>query len=181
MDIRRLYIFVEGNDDERFFRRIILPELDNRYQSIKIIQYSQMPMKKRMAFIKSIDSMPEADYIKIRDIDYFPCVTALKQNIKKHIKCIEVSKIFVVIKEIESWYLAGISDEAIEKLKVRRRTERTDKVTKERFYTVIKNKIGAINIMMEILESFSIRKGVKRNRSFRYFVVKMGIDYNKDE
>ncbi len=38
MDYMALYIFVEGNDDERFFREILLPALKEKYNDIKIIK-----------------------------------------------------------------------------------------------------------------------------------------------
>ena len=34
---KRLYIFVEGNDDERFFNKVLVPKFLRKYSGVKII------------------------------------------------------------------------------------------------------------------------------------------------
>ena len=38
MKYKQLYIFVEGNDDERFFKTQIKPLFENKYQNIKFLK-----------------------------------------------------------------------------------------------------------------------------------------------
>lgn len=57
----------------------------------------------------------DADYFYIVDINKLPCVIAKKQNIKNSLTNIDQGRIIVVIKEIESWYLAGLDERECKK------------------------------------------------------------------
>jgi len=59
---KRLFICVEGNDDERFFNEIFIPKFKEKYDTVKIIRYATMKKEKVDNFIKSIKAMG-ADYI----------------------------------------------------------------------------------------------------------------------
>lgn len=54
MSFKQLYIFVEGEDDKRFFDNIIKLELSDKYDSINIIKYAKMKKEKVNNFIISI-------------------------------------------------------------------------------------------------------------------------------
>ena len=172
-----LYIFVEGNDDERFFQEILLPILRKKYDSIKIIKYAQKRKKFEYIdkFIKSIQSM-KADYIYVRDIDNSPCVTSKKQEIQKKMRNISGDSIFVVIKEIESWYLAGLDRNLAKKLGIRKKIpDTTNTITKEQFDSLRLEKFDSrIDFMREILKNFSLEIAQQKNRSLKYFVEKCG-------
>jgi hypothetical protein len=74
-----------------------------------------------------------------------------------------------VIKEIESWYLAGLTDESIQKFKIRS-FKTTDDITKEKFDNSIPKKFDSrIDFMLEILRYFSIEIANQKNKSFKYF------------
>ncbi|MCK5177827.1 MAG: hypothetical protein KAQ92_08945 [Candidatus Aenigmarchaeota archaeon] len=112
-----LYIWVEGNDDVRFFEKIIKPIFEKKYDSIKIIKCAGKTKEHTNNYIKSIESMKD-DYIFVRDINSSPCVTIKKEKTQKIFKKVDKNKIIVVVREIESWYLAGISDENLKKFKM---------------------------------------------------------------
>jgi len=166
MSYKELYIWVEGNDDERFFKRIIEPMLQKKYDNIYIIAYSQMKKEKRKSFLKSIKSMG-ADYIFVTDIDKSPCVTARKEEFEEFKYIIDKGKIVVVVKEIESWYLAGLDTK---KIKIPH-FELTDDITKEEFNKLISGN-SRIDSMLKILNNFSIEMAKQRNKSFKYFIDK---------
>lgn len=63
---KRLFIWVEGDDDERFFRNILKPKLHEKYDSVEIIKYATMKKEKVYNFVKSIQAMG-ADYIYVTD------------------------------------------------------------------------------------------------------------------
>ncbi len=175
MDSRILYIFVEGNDDERFFREILLPRFQKNYVSIKIIRYAQKPKKFEYIknFIKSIQSM-KADYIYVTDINSSPCVTDKKNKISEKLNNIESNKILVVIKEIESWYLAGLDRNSTKKLGIKKVYPTTDTLTKEQFNSLIPKKFDSrIDFMMEILQNFSLETAQQKNKSLKYCVEKL--------
>jgi len=164
-----LFIFVEGDDDERFFNRILSPKLQEKYDSVKIIRYATMKREKVDNFIKSIKAMG-ANYIYLTDINDSPCIIAKKREIQSKYKNIDDDKVVIVVKEIESWYLAGLDDKACKQLKVNNFAN-TEYVTKEKFNVLIPKKFTSrIDFMSEILKHFSIEIAKQKNKSFRYFV-----------
>ena len=76
---KRLFIWVEGNDDERFFNKIFIPKFKEKYDTVNIIKYAKLKKERIDNFIKSIKAMG-ADYIYLTDINNSPCVTAKKEE-----------------------------------------------------------------------------------------------------
>ncbi|NIM16884.1 MAG: DUF4276 family protein [Candidatus Aminicenantes bacterium] len=175
MEYRRLYILVEGNDDERFVERIIKPEFEKKYHSVQVYRYAAQTPQKIENFIKSIIAM-KANYMILTDIDHSPCVTHRKKLLKaKKIKnrLVGDDKIIVVIKEIESWYLAGLDQAALKKLGISYHDKGTDTLTKEQFDRLISAKyVSRIDFMQEILENFRLETAKQNNKSFKYFIRK---------
>lgn len=166
---KRLFIMVEGEDDIRFFGRIIKPLLAPRYHSIEIIPYACIKREKVNKFIKSVALMNN-EYIFVTDIDQERSVRDKKQIIYYRFSEVEGRHIVVVIREIESWYLAGISLDAAQELGVRDLPD-TDRITKEDFNALIPPRFDSrIDFMFEILKSFSLETAYKKNTSFRFFV-----------
>jgi hypothetical protein len=166
-----LYILVEGEDDKRFFEKIIKPLFEKKYDSVAIWKYAQQRKGKVSNFLRSIKGM-SANYIYVSDINLAPCVTARKQDIQSKFKDIDKDKIIVVIREIESWYLAGLDDTSFKRLGISSQGT-TDKITKEQFNNLIPKKFDSkIDFMQEILKYFRIEIGKQRNASFRYFLKK---------
>ena len=168
MGYKRLFIWVEGEDDVRFFNKVIKPILDKKYNWVEVIAYARMAKKEIDGFLRSIKAM-KAEYIYVTDINDAPCITAKKQQIQSQLKNIAKDKIIVVKKEIESWYLAGVGDVESEKLKIRN-FRNTDSISKECFDNLIpKGFDSKIDFMLEILKCFSIKIARQKNKSFRYF------------
>jgi hypothetical protein len=165
---KRLFILVEGEDDVRFFGRIIKPLLITRYDTVEIIPYASIKRTKVDNFLKSIRLMNN-DYIFVADIDAEPSVRGKKQVLYSHFSHIDGGSIIVVIKEIESWYYAGLTHESAQSLDVPE-LPYTDNLTKEDFNGLIPGKYDSrIDFMFEILKYFSIDAAGKKNHSFRYF------------
>jgi hypothetical protein len=57
MSYNLLLLFVEGNDDELFFREVILPLLDSSKFDIKIWKYRQDKAEKTASFMNSACKM----------------------------------------------------------------------------------------------------------------------------
>ncbi len=164
----RLFILVEGEDDVRFFGRIIKPLLIGRYDSVEIIPYASIKRSKVSSFLKSIRLMKN-DYIFVADIDAERSVKDKKQVLYSHFSHIDGGSVIVVIKEIESWYYAGLSPDAALSLNVPD-LPFTDELTKEDFNNLIPLKYDSrIDFMFEILKYFSIDSAGKKNHSFRFF------------
>jgi hypothetical protein len=164
----RLYIFVEGEDDVRFFGRIVKPLISPRYDSVEIIPYASIKRIKVNHLLKSLTQMKN-DYIFVADIDTERSVRDKKQLLYHWYSEINGSTIVIVIMEIESWYYAGLSDPALQKLGLPL-LPNTDGMTKEDFNALIPPAFDSrIDFMFEILKSFSPGAAARRNRSFKFF------------
>lgn len=164
----RLYIFVEGEDDVRFFGRIIKPLIAPRYDSVDIIPYASIKRVKVNNLLKSLSQM-KIDYIFVADIDTERSVRDKKQILYHWYSSISGNTIVIVIMEIESWYYAGLPDQALQKLGLPLLPS-TDGMTKEEFNALIPPAFDSrIDFMFEILKSFSFTTAALRNRSFRFF------------
>jgi hypothetical protein len=166
---KRLFILVEGEDDIRFFGRIIKPLLAPSYHSVEIIPYASIKREKVSKFLKSVVLMNN-DYIFVADIDQERSVRDKKQILFYRFSDIDGRSIVIVIREIESWYLAGISIDAAQELGIADLSS-TDEITKEDFNARIPARFDSrIDFMFEILKSFSLETAVRKNTSFRFFV-----------
>lgn len=172
---KRLFILVEGEDDVRFFGRIIKPLFVSRYSSVEIIPYASIKRSKVNSFLKSIRLMNN-DYIFVADIDTEHSVRDKKQILYSHFSHIDGGSIVVVIKEIESWYYAGLSGKSAQDLTVPD-LPLTDDLTKEDFNGLIPLRYDSrIDFMFEILKYFSIDTAGKKNHSFNFFVKRFRLE-----
>jgi len=165
---KRLFILVEGEDDVRFFGRIIKPLVAPRYDSVEIMPYACIKREKVNNFLKSVRQMGN-DYIFVADIDRERSVRDKKQILYHWFHDIDGAGIVVVVKEIESWYYAGLSVTALQKLGLPALPV-TDDLTKEDFNKLIPRRFDSrIDFMFELLKYFSVDSAVKENRSFKFF------------
>ncbi len=171
MGYKKLFIWVEGEDDIRFFNKIIKPMFETNYDSVEIISYAGLKKKIVYNFFKGIKAI-NADYIYVTDINNTPCITVKKKKIQNKLKNINKDRIAVVVKEIESWYLAGLSNTEFKNLKMSI-PNTTNNITKEQFNDLIFKKFDSrIDFMIEILKCFSIKIAKQKNKSFKYFIEK---------
>lgn len=168
-----LLILLEGNDDKRFFEKIIVPLLEKKYDKIRIWKYAQQKHEKILNLIKTIRRQINSEIIYVSDINKAPCITAKKQEI---INCfsnfLTNEDILVVVKEIESWYLSGLNDTALIALNIRQTFDNTDNITKKVFNSLIPKGRTRTELMIKMLKFFDIELGKKKNKSFRYFMEK---------
>ena len=166
--MKKIYIFVEGNDDELFFKTIIAPILAKKYNDIEIIQYAQLKKEKVELFILSINTL-NFDYLLFGDIDYHNSVRQKKKFIEAKFNNLDEDKIYIVIREIESWYYAGVTDKRSRQFGIKPMKDTNDLVKED--FNQLYHKIfkSRIDFMLEILKSYSISTAMKKNNSFRYF------------
>ncbi len=164
----RIYLFVEGDDDERFFRRTIAPLLKEKNIHTEIIKYAQMKKQKVVQFISSIETL-SFKYVFLADIDFVPTIREKKKLLKNKFDNLQGENIAVVITEIESWYLAGVSNDLAREFRIGI-FDNTEMVTKEEFNLLYHNRFRSrIDFMTEILNNYSIACALQKNGSFRHF------------
>ena len=162
---------MEGDDDERFFDRLISPLYKQICDHVQIWKYSQETTKRVNGFLNSIHAM-QADYIFVADLDDSPCVTAKKERITSQFKKLSEDRILVVCREIESWYIAGLNDDSHREIKIRR-SYNTDHISKEQFNRMMpKRFVSRIDFMQEIMKLFDRETASTKNTSFEYFMRK---------
>ena len=177
MPYKQLYIFVEGPDDKRFFENIIKPLFTSQYDYLYFISYSTLSNAQRKNFIKSLQNQIFIDYLIIGDFDargnLKHCKTKCKSSItKKFGNIANNDKIFIVVEEIESWYLAGIKESKLKLYKINKYTD-TQFITKENFVSLIpKQFLSVSDFMIDILKDYSITKAKVMNKSLNYFLTK---------
>lgn len=165
---RYLVLFVEGEDDKRFFTNFF--KNDPRIQYYKYSNKKKQEIKK---YIQTIKKIPNFDYLYIADSDGKPSEER-KDSIIEKINICEKEKIIVVCYEIESWYLAGLSEEDKREMKIKKDFKKTDDLTKEYFQSVIPTQFTSeIDFMIEILKIYKNDIANTNNLSFEEFSQKM--------
>lgn len=170
MNYSRLFLWVEGADDKRFMENVVIPRFEEEYDFVKIIEYAKEKIEWRENFLRSIVCM-EGDYIFFHDNDTV-CFITDKENLLNTHAQLDTEEVLIVIKEIESWYLAGVPQEFANEVGVSL-PPRTDVVTKEQFNNLIPQTFDSrIDFMQEVLKHFDVVEAQRRNTSFEYFVNK---------
>lgn len=168
MPLKKIYIFVEGNDDEIFFKGIIFPVIKKKYDDVELIKYAQLKREKVNLFLLSIQTL-NFNYIFTADKDENNTLNAKRNIILDKYDFVEEAAIIIVVTEIESWFLAGLSDEMIDNFQMEP-FESTEEITKEEFNTMYHKRFRSrIDFMYELMKVYSIDCALEKNRSFRYF------------
>ena len=173
MAYRRLFIFLEGDDDERFFDRVIKPMIvcEQIYDHVQLWKYAQATKQKVNGFLLSINAM-RAEYLFVSDLDESPCVTDKKARIASKFEKLSEDRILIVCREIESWYLAGLNDEGCRQIGIPPSYD-TDRMSKEQFDGMVPKKfVSRIDFMQEIMKVFDRKTALTQNTSFGYFMRK---------
>lgn len=189
MAYRILFVLLEGDDDVRFFEEVIRPICAEQYDHIHLWSYSQQKKEKANDFLNSIRAMQTeglADSLFVADLDQSPCVTHRKNRVFSTFRTLESNvgaaarshsptEVLIVCKEIESWYLAGLTDASCRRIGISTSFSNTDDISKEQFYEIMPSGFKTRTAFMEaILQAFDLETARSRNRSFQYFMRKHG-------
>ena len=149
----RLAVWAEGDRDRRFFEAAIKPRLELAYAQVIVSEYRQ---RKTADFKRLLRAMAYEgfDRLLIADMDSAPCVTNRKEKVKERYPTLADREIIVVSKEIESWYLAGLTVEGAAALKVSPPLS-TDDLTKEDLYRLRPPRFDSqLDFLLELLKYF---------------------------
>jgi hypothetical protein len=165
---KRLVVWVEGDRDRRFFETIVKARLTAAFDFVLIREYGQ---RKRVDISSLLDAMSHQgfDRIFVTDLNSAPCATIRKQKVKEHYPSLKDREIIVVSKEIEGWYLAGLTADGEAALKIKCPAS-TDNLTKEDLDLLSPSRFDSdLDFLLELLKFFDVTIASKRNRSFKYF------------
>ena len=164
-----LYIFVEGPDDERFFKACFKGLGDN----LKVISYANKKPDYVTKYINSLLSIKskgnDVDYLLFSDADG-KTIDEKKEYVSSKYAIYDKNQIHIVQYEIESWYAAGMTEVLKRKLSFKdRHWVSTDCITKEDFCHCIDSKSTKLFCMIEILKNYSVATAKTKNKSFSDF------------
>lgn len=177
-----LLVFVEGKDDFRFINFVLIDFFNlNNSIMLKAIPYKNKERINTVKLIKQIKETKSGDYIFLSDLDShtYKCITSRKNSRIKEFHNpeyddLDFEKIFIVVEEIESWYVAGI-DTSLKQFKNLDIPDNTDTFTKEQFDDLLSNSTfsSKIDFFMEIVTNYNLSLAIQRNQSFKYFLQKL--------
>jgi len=165
----KMYIWVEGPEDQDLFKKI-KPLLLKKYKLVHIRERAQEPNKKINSII-SVNINKGDDNLLVIDADFDSvfCISGKKSAAIRQFPSLTNNNILIIIKEIEGWYLAGLSDQACKKIGIKP-IDNTDSVGKRKFDSIIPKKYSnKIDFMQEILKYFEVRVACQKSTSFNYF------------
>lgn len=175
----RVFLWVEGQDDVLFAKRILKPIFKGYFQRVEIRQYAQIKAKKLQQLILAIREIGDTNIV-FADFDNHPCITSKKNYVNYRFRYVPYSFMFIVIQEIEGWFLAGLSVRESRKVGVRS-LPTTNHITKEHFIE-LKPKTGTrLKFMHNILNHYNIQVAQKKNKSFHYLLQKYPPKPQEDE
>lgn len=164
----KYYFFIEGDSDGTFFEKLIFSVLKIPNKgNFSFIKYARRKKSEIDGIIKSL-SESNYNYFFFADFDSGPCISSIKEKQKSTFPSVEEDKIFVVIREIESWYLAGLDEKHSTEIGVEN-FEKTDQISKGKFEEIKPSKfISNKDFQLEILKRFSVETAKEKNSSFNY-------------
>lgn len=167
----RLNILVEGSDDVRFFERVLIERLKNRYDDVRLVPYACLRRTAVDRLLRGFARLGEA-YVIVADIDNEPSVRAKKRVILNRYEEAQPGAIAVVIMEIESWYLAGADNGFLSGFGIASFSS-TEDLTKEGFNALIPRRyVSRVGFMLDLLDGYSLERGAERNRSLAFFLAR---------
>lgn len=179
MSTKILFVFVEGQDDEKFINAFIKDKkcLNEKYRTIRCIRYGEgWNASKINKYIgKSITKLGH-DYIFLADADFegkINCFPMRKKKLVETYKLPDENRVWIAIQEIESWFLAGFDDKFCKREKIAFKPN-TERVTKEIFDKIdLNRKKKSHNQLIDFLirkkSAFSFEEVKKRNSSLKRF------------
>jgi hypothetical protein len=163
-----LALWVEGDRDRRFFASIVEPLLSNSYDRIVLTEYRQQA---HVAINRRLRAMSHAGFshLFVADRNAAPCVASRKNKLKQQYPHLEEGQIVIVSREIESWYLAGLTDAGAAALGIACPAS-TDHLTKEGLDQLRPRRFDLeLDFLLELLKYFDWNVACHRNKSFAYF------------
>lgn len=165
---KALHVLVEGDCDEDFVTIVVEPWLVGRERYDQVIPFRYANKKKGVVedYVEAVKRRGE-DLLCLTDSTHSRCVPErVRTVIDYEIGTFDPAMVFVVVKEIEGWYLAGVDSGGCRKMGIRY-VARTDQVKKEDFNQLIaEGKFKPRSACRhEMLRNYDLRLASTRNGS----------------
>ena len=164
--INEIYVFLEGQDDVEFYEAIFSRQIKRKGILDHKIPYSNKPVRDVNRLLKAVKTWEKCEYIFFADFNSSECYQMKKARLMGSYPNLESGNIIIVKREIESWYLAGVSDRIAKDMGLFG-IEDTSEITKKEFRRRLKGQKEYV-IKGEILAAYNTHVAKKRNASFLY-------------
>jgi hypothetical protein len=168
MNYKRLFLFVEGNDDERLINAVFVPFFESQYDKIVVYKYEE-----RESTLKPLFKGFQDDYLFFCDFDSKGdasfCTSRRKEKELEKYPFLDSRRIIVVKEVIESWYVAGIAAANFKKWKLKVAFNDTTSISKNQFKQLLPKGYNRTDFKVEIIRQFALNEAVERNHSLKYF------------
>ncbi len=158
-----LHCFIEGQDDETFFKHILLQS-----DEVDFYQFSQKTVMQVNRYLKTLKQIGDP-YLFFADSDgNSPDIK--KNKLTQKYSELDIGNVYVVQYEIESWLLAGTNKEFGVRHKFKEYYRNTNLVTKEMFLTCTSMCVETkLTLMLEMLSEYDYFLATERNDTFEKF------------
>jgi len=168
----RLAILIEGNREEDFIKWIVKPIMIGAGKYCEVITYKfpRVPKHINESYVRTVLDMND-DILCLTDITGFRSKRDKKEQVQRdHVGNIGDNKVIIVIREIESWYLAGVRQSYCRRLRIDYYNV-TDNIGKKEFHEIIaKSKFKPRGVCcLEMLRNYDVTLAKQKNRSFNCF------------
>lgn len=165
----KLYIWVEGVEDQDLFKKV-KSLLLKKYKLVHIRERAQAQDKLINNIISANVQKGDENLLAVdSDFDTSPCIRNKKPAVITRFPQLAAKDVLIIVKEIEAWYLAGLSDQACKKIGIKPLV-RTDGLNKGQFEKLKPRKfISKEDFRLEILKHFDVKVAEQKNLSFNYF------------
>jgi hypothetical protein len=183
-----LHLFVEGKYDILFYKAFLDRYLRETFQFNEIFYYPYAEKQaEREKLVQIIKRNPKSNYLICSDLDAEFDETIRQQKIKMLANTFKIDseivqhKVFAVVIEIESWYLAGFDKAFYQEQKIEDYYYKdTEQTTKGVFKKIVKMlKIDEFQWRDRLTKMykhrFCIEEAKNRNESFSKFLQKVAI------
>lgn len=162
-----LYFWVEGDDDERFARTVLVPLVVDRFDFVMIQKYACMKIEKVKSFLTAIQAM-KAHAVFLGDLDNSPDPPSRAQALRTKYGVPSEFPVFVVCRSVEGWYLAGLPDLTDRKMWLHGPVD-VNTLHKEYFNSGMPRRFRSrIDFLVELLERFDDAVATARSASYLY-------------
>jgi hypothetical protein len=169
----RHFVIVEGRDDSDFVGAVLLPVFAAGCQvdHVDVIAWANYTKDKRRGLIASIKAM-NCEYTVLVDQDV-ACISERRAKVLERHPYLSLSNIIVVRGEIEAWYLAGATQDMLERLGWPLDAI-TDGLTKEGFREMLAQRGDDEALTkIRILREFNLADARRRAPSLEYLVARL--------
>jgi hypothetical protein len=166
------YIYVERDDDVLLFGRVITPLVEKTNARVVIRSYRQLrnsDVKNKLVALASSGWKR----LLVGDMNDSPSIPERKRKLNRIYGPLADDEILIVEKEIEGWYLAGLTEARRNEIGIARVPNDFEKIIKEVFREFIPKMFASrADFLLEILKNYSVETAMKNSGSFAYAIRK---------